>query len=228
MNKANPLIILLIFLGVLALISVVDGAFVTVYSILTGLPPKEAMSRVFWPLTVFNEVVLLIFALIFSRILLSQPFNFSITFKTALVGVVFGLTGFFLASITSSILCSLVDFKIPEWYVKAITPKSPLELGVALLVIWGLVGFCEEIFFRGLIQGYFSQWKGAKFSILASSTFFAVAHLTPELWVKAVPAFVVGLLYGFLYEKTKSVTPPALAHAINDSMAILMLRWFSW
>jgi len=224
--RLKPLLAVLVFLAVLLLISLVDSLALMFHSSLTGLTPEESMVRVMWLLTLLNESILIVAALLSAKTVLKRLPPIALTPRGAGIGVVTGLGGFLIASGLALLICALTGFKPPRWYVEALTPKNNYQLAFSLAVIWGLVGPGEELFFRGFIQECFSDWKGPATSILIASAFFALAHLTPDLWVRSLTSFTVGLLYGFIYERTRSTTPPALAHAINDTLAILTLRWF--
>jgi len=82
------------------------------------------------------------------------------------------------------------------------------------------VGLAEETLFRGFIQRDLERAFGWKWAIFASSSLFAVMHLTwrsiPELGF----VFVAGLIFGGLYLKTRSMTAPILAHAVNNVILV--------
>ena len=58
-------------------------------------------------------------------------------------------------------------------------------------------------------------------AISISAAFFAVIHLNP--W-QAIPAFVLGLLFGLVYYKTGSLKLTMLMHCVNNTMAALLSR----
>lgn len=90
---------------------------------------------------------------------------------------------------------------------------------VWLFVAGGLVSpVAEELFFRGVIFGYFRRW-GFLFALVASTTIFAGLHTTPQIpWVQAAG----GVLFAFSYEKSKNIITPIIIHQTGN-MAIFTL-----
>jgi membrane protease YdiL (CAAX protease family) len=72
----------------------------------------------------------------------------------------------------------------------------------------------EELLFRGVVlNGFlklFNPWK----AIILSSVFFGLFHLNP--W-QFVPAFLIGMLIGYVYWKSASLLPCIFIHWINNT-----------
>ena len=87
------------------------------------------------------------------------------------------------------------------------------------------VGIGEELLFRGLIQIDLERAFGWKWGLFGASFMFAVMHLTwrsvPELGF----VFLAGVILGFLYWKTKSLTAPIVAHGANNVMLVAVLPY---
>lgn len=62
-------------------------------------------------------------------------------------------------------------------------------------------------------------------AICLSAAFFAVIHLNP--W-QAVPAFVMGCLFGWVYYRTGSIWLTMIMHCANNTMAVLVGRVDAW
>ena len=75
---------------------------------------------------------------------------------------------------------------------------------------------CRGIVLRGLLQKV-SPWK----AITISAVFFAVLHMNP--W-QAIPAFALGLLFGYIYYRTGSLKLTMLMHCANNTAAALLAR----
>lgn len=93
--------------------------------------------------------------------------------------------------------------------------------------------FCEEVMFRGLIQGLLASRLRAASALGAAAVVFGLAHLnntvrTPERlfdqpdWTYAGFATIAGLGYGFVYQRTRSLVASSLLHALVD------WTWFMW
>jgi membrane protease YdiL (CAAX protease family) len=77
----------------------------------------------------------------------------------------------------------------------------------------------EELFCRGiLLRGLLSHIKPIN-AILWSSLMFAVMHLNP--W-QAIPAFLLGVLMGWIYWKTHSIWVVVFIHFINNGTSYLI------
>ncbi len=81
-----------------------------------------------------------------------------------------------------------------------------------------LSGFCEEVFFRGVMQ--------AHFGLLLSSLVFGVFH-DPTLKQKAyvILTFIAGLGLGYLYQLTGNLWSCISAHVLHNLLAMLLLRY---
>jgi len=91
-----------------------------------------------------------------------------------------------------------------------------------LLVVIVPVG--EEVFFRGFVYGGLRDRWGAIPAALASAVFFSIVHLQ---LVHALPILVLGVLLAFLYERTRSLVPVIVTHALNNVIAIASI-WYGW
>ena len=87
------------------------------------------------------------------------------------------------------------------------------------------VGLGEELLFRGLIQRDMANLFGWKWGLLGASLMFMVMHLTwrsiPELGF----TFVVGLLFGYLYYRTRSLTAPIIAHGVGNTVLVAIMPY---
>lgn len=87
------------------------------------------------------------------------------------------------------------------------------------------VGFGEELLFRGLIQVDLMKVFGTRWGLVLAAAMFAVMHLTwrsiPELFF----VFAAGLVLGYVYWRTKSLTLPIIIHAANNVMLVAVLPY---
>ncbi|WP_455669680.1 CPBP family intramembrane glutamic endopeptidase [Phocaeicola sp.] len=85
-----------------------------------------------------------------------------------------------------------------------------------------IIPILEELLFRGAIEGNLLKkgWK-PKWAILVSALIFGLVHGNPA----QIPfAFLIGLLFGWLYYRTGSVIPGIVGHVINNTFgAVTML-----
>ncbi len=97
--------------------------------------------------------------------------------------------------------------------------KDKLHDAWIVVGIGTLIPFCEEILFRGLMLRGLVQVLRPGPAILASALFFAVMH-DPSA---RVPVFVLGLLFGLLYVRTRSILAPFVAHALFNTAQLLLV-----
>jgi membrane protease YdiL (CAAX protease family) len=99
----------------------------------------------------------------------------------------------------------------------ALLEDKTIYTGIMVVVIGP---FFEEILFRGMIlDGFlkrYSPWK----SILWSSVIFGLFHLNP--W-QFIPAFILGVLMGYVYWKTRSLWLCIFIHFVNNGLSYLAL-----
>jgi membrane protease YdiL (CAAX protease family) len=100
---------------------------------------------------------------------------------------------------------------------------------VLLLVFAVIVAPCvEELFFRGFIFGMYRRCKPRWVAYVASSTLFVVPHLLSgqsnpaQLAGLAIGILLLALLLTWIYDRTGSLYPAILAHAVNNGLGLLL------
>lgn len=177
----------------------------------------------FWGLTIFLFYLLFVFLiknLNKEEVKLNTNFTKKDSAKT-LLSIILGL------------LLILISQKIGliNLHSYDLNPKSFLSiLCYALLIIP-----IEEILFRGIIQNYFTKRIGIFLGIITGSVIFSLLHLPNGAnglpivlwnWNLALAAFVGGLIFGFIFEKTKSIIYPIFAHLILGTVYFLFFSEF--
>ena len=98
------------------------------------------------------------------------------------------------------------------------------------LVPWLLVfvlsnAFAEELLYRGLYLQRYEPLTGPWLALLSTALVFALSHMqvtyTPQVWGFVAFVFVLGLLWGVLMQKSKSIWGSVLFHAGADVAIIL-------
>ena len=108
------------------------------------------------------------------------------------------------------------------------------ELGAKLIFAWIYIGFAEEFFFRGYLQGVLNRAFGKPYQVMGiaigpglilASLLFGLAHvLTPSepfLWPWAIWTFMAGLCFGIIREKGGGFLASAMVHAIIMSFYVI-------
>jgi membrane protease YdiL (CAAX protease family) len=92
--------------------------------------------------------------------------------------------------------------------------SSPWFLLVAAALVAPVV---EELFFRGFVYAGLRQRFGWVRAALVSSALFSVLHLQP---LGIPPIFLLGLMFAFLYERSRSLWPAILMHVTMNALAV--------
>ena len=101
----------------------------------------------------------------------------------------------------------------------------PLFIAASFLVI----GPCEEILYRGVVQGRLRESLPAAPSIVLSAAIFAAIHvmaLTGGLSARLTTIgilFVPSLVFGAVYEYTENLVVPALLHGLHNAVIFTVL-----
>ena len=88
---------------------------------------------------------------------------------------------------------------------------------VGILSIALLAPILEELLFRGAIQSHLQEAMPQPWmAILIASAIFGVVHMNPA----QIPfAFLLGMIFGWLYYRTGSLLPGIVGHVLNNSVA---------
>ena len=99
----------------------------------------------------------------------------------------------------------------------AITPSQNGSLLVSTIVGAGIVPIVEETIFRGTILLGFLKRYSMKKSLLFSSVIFAIGHLS---LLNFIHALIGGLIFGWVFIKTKSLFYCIFCHATANFLLI--------
>ena len=108
-------------------------------------------------------------------------------------------------------------------------PKIPWFIGIFIISNLFFTCIAEELFFRKLIQDniktVFYKSKYSKLlGITASASVFGIVHLAGGIRYCLV-AFVAGIFYAYIYEKTKKVEAPIFVHFFLNLIHILFFTY---
>jgi membrane protease YdiL (CAAX protease family) len=96
--------------------------------------------------------------------------------------------------------------------------QGPGQLGISLLLLAVLAPLVEELVFRGLLYGWLAGRWGKTTGWIVSSLAFAAAHTEPA---HIILVFPLGLLFGWLRQRTDSLLPSLVAHIANNALALV-------
>ncbi len=137
---------------------------------------------------------------------------------TALPFFLFGLGFCAFANIAVSYAGSIFDgFGVDYSVDFGENPRGIFGFLLSLIATAAVPALVEEFACRGIILGLLKKF-GEGFAIITSSIIFGVMHGNFE----QMPfAFLVGLILGFIYVKTKSIWVCVAVHAANNLVSVL-------
>ena len=110
--------------------------------------------------------------------------------------------------------------EMPEFLEQALESMVNGNVLINLLCVSVFAPFFEEWLCRGMVlRGLLARNVKPAWAILFSAFFFAFIHLNP--W-QAIPAFLLGCLFGYVYYKTKSLSLTMLMHCVNNTLAVVL------
>ena len=122
---------------------------------------------------------------------------------------------------------------MPEWpdAIQRMIEQSAQQMmgimntpgGYAVICLLAPIG--EELVFRGAVLHKLLEWKPERrwLMITFSAVLFAVAHMNPA---QAIHPLLIGLLLGWMYERTGSIIPGVAYHWANNTAAFLLARLY--
>lgn len=146
----------------------------------------------------------------------------SASLKNIIIGIGGGISLVFLVAIAAAILESIIPQPIqPQPFVDIFLKiENWKELSIALMVVIVLAPINEEIFFRGFLYPYLRDRLGVRLGQLGSAMVFGALHLDP---FRFVPLTMGGIGLAVIYQRTKSLYASILAHAVWNTVMILIL-----
>lgn len=109
----------------------------------------------------------------------------------------------------------------PEWFENAMAQIMDAPVWITLISVSIFAPLFEEWLCRGVILRGLLQKTHPVSAILVSAVFFAVLHMNP--W-QALPAFILGALFGYIYYKTGSLKLTMLMHCVNNTFAVVFSK----
>lgn len=129
-----------------------------------------------------------------------------------------------IATLAAAFVCEPVSVMLPDMPE---TLKKSLELlmdgplWAALLSVSIFAPLFEEWLCRGLVLRGLMKHMNPTGAILVSAAFFAILHMNP--W-QAIPAFLLGILFGYVYYRTGSLKLTMLMHCVNNTFSLLLSK----
>ena len=132
------------------------------------------------------------------------------------------MLGTFAAAFATDAINSVMP-PMPEWLRSMLQNMTGGVLWVDFLLVSIMAPMFEEWLCRGMVlRGLLNSGRmKPAWAIVISALFFALIHMNP--W-QAVPAFVLGCLFGYVYYRTGSLKLTMLMHFTNNTAALAASR----
>ncbi|MDR3184619.1 MAG: CPBP family intramembrane metalloprotease [Prevotellaceae bacterium] len=129
---------------------------------------------------------------------------------------------FFMPALAVAIEPLYMWIPMPEWikllFETAFKDDMPTFLSAVVAAPLAEEWLCRGVILKGLLTHY-----SPRKAVVWSAVLFGVLHMNP--W-QAIPAFCLALAIGWVYWRTRSLWPCVFMHAVNNSLAFLMLIIF--
>jgi membrane protease YdiL (CAAX protease family) len=173
----------------------------------------------YWLMPTAHQLASLVLALAAMRALSTRTWSeWGFNLQRAGLGLLLAL-GF--AIVTTPALYLLMEHQATPT-----TPISAWEIVVVLLTHFLIIGFTQEVLFRGFAMTMLSAHRPVAAGLWAT-VIFTLAHLkfdSSQFWRPELAfAFGFGLLYAIMFHRTKSLLGPAVAHGYSNTIYVAML-----
>ena len=121
----------------------------------------------------------------------------------------------------------------PESWLELFNTKETEHLLSGMMATTGgffvialLQPLAEEVVFRGAILRSLLKWQPQRrwLMIGLSALLFALAHMNPMQFIHPL---LIGLLLGWMYERTHSIIPGVVFHWVNNTVAVVASIYFA-
>ena len=144
------------------------------------------------------------------------------------VGLILGNIPVQLIIALSGFILGFIEYMIlrPQALISSFTLESVL-IGSIILII--STGFAEELLFRGILQKNAENVLGNIYGVIYASILFMVFHIGWYSSLDVLFVFGVSMLYGYIFQKTRSLFGITLSHGICNSVLYLIMPFtFPW
>jgi membrane protease YdiL (CAAX protease family) len=145
------------------------------------------------------------------------------------VGLATGLLGLLLTILLSAVMAQFGLLSNQFEQFGFVRGAGPIGLAVVLFFAAVSAPFTEELFFRGVLFGLYRRRQPTWLAYLVSGVLFAAAHVMPtrmspsQMAALGIGIFALGTLLAWTYQRTGSLYPGMLAHAVNNATGLILL-----
>lgn len=130
------------------------------------------------------------------------------------------ITGLFAMSWLMGVLMDYLSF-LPNIMEQSMELLKMNLFGLLAITVLGPI--MEEFLFRGAITKILLTSYSPRKAILVSAALFGLFHLNPA---QLVPAFLMGILFAWVFYKTGSLLLCMVMHILNNSISMALMEYF--
>lgn len=171
-----------------------------------------------WIVSSFSIALLIILYLLRKEIQMEWRNRSSLPFAKYIGWGVIGLFMAFFSQTIAVYIMELIGLPLISENTESIIEM--VEMSMLIILAPAIIGpILEEIVFRKVLFGAFVERFGFWIPSLFSSIIFALVHVD---FTHMLVYIFMGLVFCFLYHKTKSIITPIIAHMLMNSIVIIM------
>jgi membrane protease YdiL (CAAX protease family) len=169
---------------------------------------------------IFQSILLLLIVIALEKNIASIGIVSTQFISAVSKGIIWSV-GFGLATGVVLLILWATGFQVSAFF-KAPIPLTHGDIFLFIAVGAVIAPVAEEIFFRGILYGFFRQWS-LTVAIVISTTLFVLSHATGGSL--PITQVIGGLLFAVAYEIEKNLIVPIIIHSLGN-LAIFCLSYF--
>ena len=106
-----------------------------------------------------------------------------------------------------------------EYMSEILAPLSQGSILISIITVGIVAPIAEEVLFRGVIYNTLNRKISVRWTIIIQAIFFGIFHGN---LVQGLYATLLGLIFGYVTYKTKSLWPAITMHIVNNLVATII------
>jgi uncharacterized protein len=174
----------------------------------------------YWTIISFTVALIIVLLLLKTEMSMRQDTSLSKTLLWSVFGVFLALAAQSIAAMIEMNLLGIEPGSQNTEFIVNLVKMTPW-----LIVVTSVIGpILEEIIFRKIIFGTLVPKVGFFLSAIISAIVFAVVHLD---FSHLLIYTAMGLVFAYLYSKTKQILVPIVAHVMMNTIVVLSQTIFA-
>jgi membrane protease YdiL (CAAX protease family) len=171
----------------------------------------------FWYRVTLSALLLALYATLTDRGMISDATR-GLLIGELVKGLVVGALLYSLFYMGYSVLRSFLEAGVSNVYLFRL--ESPAAIIASTLI---LTSFCEEYFWRAYVQRRLTASHGSTVGVLAATLAYALIHAPTMNAPLILAAFIAGLFWGIIYQKTGSLWLVVASHLAWTELIFVLL-----